>query len=301
MSDSINLSWSEHTAVDREEVLDHMYQVESWEEGLLKVDSYCIKPSAGTLNKSGFVRLLKKQFPKFVFSESRQEEHEWPGLEAVDYIAEKEDEDVGIVGELILFTLVEASLEIPMVCHKVSLKQDPAQPVKGSDGLFYGEFRDKEALAFGEAKLKMQRSTAIKEALADTERFQGPDGQGERTFELQVASKTLSDDLSQSEVERIADALSPTPTDNREIHPVFIGYQDEKLGDFQKECDTREELMEKIANRVSKSDLKSYIRDKIATDYPELEKYWIIFFLFPIDDTTSFKKAWQDEIFHRGR
>ncbi|WP_336024765.1 HamA C-terminal domain-containing protein [Halobellus salinisoli] len=299
MSEAIEFSWSRHTVIDDSELLKYIYEVESWEGGTLKVDSYCIKPSAGTLNQSGFIQFLRNQLPRFVFSQSERDDRDWPGWDAPEFISEKEDDDnVGIVGELILFVLVDAILNMPMVCHKVSLKQDPVQAVKGSDGLFFGEFRGKDALAFGEAKFKTQRSTAITEAIEDTERFHGPEGHSKKGFELDVASRTLSEDLNEEEVRRIAETLSPETTQHREIHPVFIGYEDDNLAEFQMECDDEEELIERIATRVSDSDLKAYVKEKIEEEHPEMQKYWMIFFLFPIEDTTNFKSEWQNAVFN---
>jgi hypothetical protein len=300
MSESITDPWAQKTAIDESDLLDYVFEVDSWddESDQLRVDSYCVKPNFDTLNVDGFIQYLRNQFHLFAFPEEKRKDMSVPGIEAQEAAAPGSDPQTdGKLGELILFVLVEAVLDLPIVCHKLSLKQEPIQEVKGSDGLFFGTFRGVESLAIGEAKIVKRRSQAIASALDSTDRFHGKGGRAKKGHELNVAARTLSEDLTDEETEKILEAISPEPSPQRTIHPIFLGYQEDWLHEVQVEGDGPDDLQDSISERLKCMDIETTIKEKISDEYDDLEKRWVVFFLFPIEDVHQFKEELHQAIY----
>lgn len=300
MSESIFDPWAEKTAIDKEDLLDYVFEVDSWnpDDSKLRIDSYCVKPNFDTLNIDGFIQYLRNQFHLFAFPEAKRKDMAVPGIEAQAAAAPGSDPRTdGKLGELILFVLVEAVLGLPIVCHKLSLKQEPVQEVKGSDGLFFGTFEGAESLAIGEAKIYKRQSQGINSALESTERFHGSGGRAKKQHELNVAASTLSEDLSEEETNKILKAISPEPSPHRTIHPIFVGYEEDWIHDLQVECDGPDHLRDSISERLRGSDIETTVKNKIEEDYKELEKRCLIFFLFPLEDVDKFREELQKAIY----
>jgi len=300
MSESITDPWAEKTVIDKDDLREYIFEVDSWnpEGDKLRIDSYCVKPNFDTLNVDGFIQYLRNQFHLFAFPEAKREDMAVPGIEAQEAAAPGSDPRTdGKLGELILFVLVEAVLELPIVCHKLSLKQEPVQEVKGSDGLFFGHFEGTESLAIGEAKIYKRKLQGINSALQSTERFHGSGGRAKKQHELNVAATTLSEDLTEEETDRILRAISPESSAQRTIHPIFVGYEEDWLHDLQVECDGPDDLESSISERLRNSNIKTKIKERIAEDHQELEKRWLVFFLFPFEDVDKFRKELQQAIY----
>ena len=300
MSKSITDPWAEKTVIDKDDLREYIFEINSWvpEDSKLKVNSYCVKPNFDTLNVDGFIKYLRDQFHLFAFPKAKRKDMSVPGIEAQEAAAPGSNPQTdGKLGELILFVLVEAVLELPIVCHKISLKQEPVQEVKGSDGLFFGTFEGSESLAIGEAKIVKRRSQAINSALDSTERFHGKGSRAKKRHELNVAASTLSEDLTEEETEKILEAISPEPSPQRIIHPIFVGYEEDWLHDIQVECNGPDDLRNSISERLQNTDIENTVKQKIKDEYDELEKHWVVFFLFPFEDVRQFKEELHQAIY----
>ena len=298
MDSQNEISWKDRTSISEANLQDYLFEAGSWERQNLLVNAYSVKPNIDTLNTSGFIQFLRDRVTHFAFSETEREEMAVPGIEVQERSDYKKDpRKNGMLGELILFVLVEAVLDMPIVSHKLSLKQEPVQEVKGSDGLFFGEFRGKPSLAIGEAKMYSRRTGGITDALKSIDRFYGPSGGAKKKHELNVASKTLSEDLSREETERVIEAMSPGPSNDRTIHPVFVGHEEDWLHEVQVDSSEPAELRAEIQQEIRDLGLESQIIDKIKSDYRELEKHWVIFFMIPLEDVDRFRAELQEAIY----
>jgi hypothetical protein len=298
MTKSTTSSWAEHTVIDRAELEKHLFDAGSWNDGNIQIDAYCIQPRVDKIDNSDFISFLENKYPYFVFSQAEINRRDWPGKDALkmaDY--DNDPTHSGKLGELILFILVDAFLNFPLICHKMSQRYDPVQEVKGSDGLFFGEFEEYDALGIGEAKINKQRTTGIRKALESTERFHGPDSQTKRELELDVAARNLSEDLSKDEIKRIIQVLSSEPTQHRLIHPIFVGCQEGWLEDLQVECTGKEDLQQRIRNKIEELDPKSYVREKVEGEYDSLKTEHLVFFLLPLENADEFREKLQQAIF----
>lgn len=297
-SDTNGKAWEEHTTIDEANLQKHLFETGRWEENKLQIASYCVEPNVDTLNFDGFITYLRDKFHLFAFPDEQRKEMTVPGIEAQERADFSNDPRTnGLLGELILFVLVEAILGLPIICHKISLKQEPVQEVKGSDGLFFGDFEGHESLAIGEAKIYKRLSQGIDSALASIDRFHGMGGRAQKDHELNVASSTLSDDLSDEETSEIIEAISPEPSDHRTIHPIFIGYEEDWLHQHQQTSTDQKELKEKITEEIKNSDLETKVKNKISNDYTNLEKHWILFFFHPLEDVDEFREDLQEALY----
>ena len=270
------------------------------EDGKVVVENYCIAVSGDTIDTDGFVQFLREKFLYLVFPEEEVEERGPLAYhDAQQRVGYTEDYlRAGLYSELLLFVLVDAILNMPMICHKMALKQDPSDEQKGSDGVFFGEYNGEECLGIGEAKFYTDLKGGLRSSLSSTSNFHGPDGDVERRHELNVATRSLSKNLSKSKIQELADRLTSASRDYQLMHPVFVGYEAKELREAQTRAMDEEELLQKIKAFVDEEeDLVPYIKDKLSDDYPELEKFVLVFILLPVEDTKGFKTKMRNAIY----
>ncbi|CQH63559.1 DUF1837 family protein (plasmid) [Halobacterium hubeiense] len=298
MSDSTTDPWAESTLFDQEELLDHVFEVESWQFQSLEVSTYCIKPGMGTLDDAAFIQFLGRKYPYFVFPEDEVDDYDFPYREAQRRADFDEDSKYdGKLGELVLFVLVDALLDLPLVSHKIGLMQEPVQDQKGADALFYGLYDGNEALGVGEAKIYTRKSQGIDSAFESTDRFHGAQGDAKTRHELRVARNNLSANLDEDQFKRLLDVFSPGKSQHLHVHPIFLGYQADWLTEKQKECNSPQELEEEIVTEIKDSEIQKDVQESLSEDYPNLEKYETVFMLFPLEDVDEFRERLQEEIF----
>jgi len=82
MENEIEVPWSEHTVIEKSELLDNLSDAGEWREDKIKTSSFIVSPSYGTLDYDGFVSFLRNKFMFFALSEDEIQESERPHLEA---------------------------------------------------------------------------------------------------------------------------------------------------------------------------------------------------------------------------
>jgi len=113
MENEIEVPWSEHTVIEKSELLDSLSDAGEWRENEIKASSFIVSPSYGTLDYDGFVRFLRDKFIFFALTEEEIKESERPHLEAQQLSDYRDDAKIdGKWGELILSTMVEGFLDI---------------------------------------------------------------------------------------------------------------------------------------------------------------------------------------------
>lgn len=301
MSRQFSRTWSSSTVIEEEELLEYIFPAAEVEEDKIKVKNYCIDVGGDTIDTEGFVEFLREKFLYFVFPEDEIEEFgELAYNEAQQRVGPKDDYvRSGLYSELLLFVFVDAVLEMPMICHKLILNQNPSEEQKGSDGVFFGEYNDKESLGIGEAKFYTDRSGGISSSIDSTSKFHGERGDQKRQHELSIASRNLENtNLSEEEIKELADRLTNSSRDYRLIHPIFIGYEEDELHEVQTEAVDGDELREKIVDVVEDGDnLLSYIKETIKEDHENLEKHHLVFIFLPVEDSDEFKARVREAIY----
>ena len=298
MSSESDDDWTARTVIQKEDLLKHIFEVDKSKDGKVEISRYCILPAVDSIDYDSFIDFICSNFKYYVLSQEEVEEYEEAHLEAQRKSAYKlKAENEGLYGELILFTLVEGLLDMPIASHKVAWTQNPNDEVKGSDGLFYGEYNGEESLAIGESKIKGQRSEAVKDSLNSIDRFYTPEGKQKREHELTVAARNLPQGMSQEQVSKLSSIMTGSSGTKRTIHPIFVCYNSAKLQRVQERNITRDELKEELKQEISDYDISSYIQEKLEEDYPEIKRHWLIMMLLPVDDTSDLQESMKQEIY----
>lgn len=293
-------SWSAFTVIDEDELREHLFEVREQRgpQSKLQVNSYCIEVNGGTINTSQFIEFITSKFPYFVMSEAEIEAEEFPYKAAIDRTDYRENpRHDGTYGELLLFLIMDAFFDIPMVSHKISGKQNPRDQVKGSDGIFFGQYQGSESLAFGEAKIYADLDDGIASALDSTERFHGSQAETRRNQELRVATRNLSDNLSENKIEYLAENLTSESQDYQLIHPIFIAFQSDRVHEIQTAPGTDPELREELIRIIRGDTLKERVQSILRENYSSLERQWLLFLFLPVTDVDEFRERMQDRIF----
>mgnify|MGYP000409693941 FL=1 len=299
MSKSSIKPWSNATLIDQDDLLEYIIEGGSWEyETGLDISIYCIKPAPDSLDEEAFIEFLGEKYPYFVMPEDEVDEQKFPYREAQRRADFDEDSRYdGKLGELVLFVLVDALLELPLVCHKLGQMQEPVQDQKGADALFYGIHEGTESLGVGEAKIYANPDQRIDSALESTERFHGAEGAAKTRHELVVARNNLTENLEEEQQERLLDVFSSRRTKYKHLHPIFLGYEAGWLEEKQKTCDGPEELEEEIIEEIESCGIQDEVKETLESDYDELEKYDLVFLMLPLEDVDRFREMLQEEIF----
>ena len=299
MSESEIESWSDVTLINQENLFRYIFEGESWNySNSLDVSVYCIKPAPDSLDEEAFVEFLGEQYPYFVMPQKEVDHEDFDYRDAQRLADFDEDSRYdGKLGELVLFVLVDALLDLPLVCHKLGQMQEPVQDQKGADALFYGVHEGTESLGIGEAKIYTNPSEGIDSALESTERFHGADGTAKTRHELTVARNNLSDNLKEGQTKRLLEVFSSRQTKYKHLHPIFIGYEAEWLSKKQKKCNDPEELKGEIIDELQECDIQQDIKETLESDYSNLEKYDLVFLMLPLEDVDRFREKLQEEIF----
>jgi len=298
MSSQSDDDWTARTVIQEDELLDHIFEVDRSEDGKVEISRYCILPAVDSIDYDSFIEFICSNFKYYVLSQEEVDEYEEAHLEAQKKSAYKlKAENEGLYGELILFALVEGLLDMPIASHKVAWTQNPNDEVKGSDGLFYGEYNGEESLAIGESKIKGQRSEAIKDSLESIDRFYTPEGRQKREHELTVAARNLPQGMSQEQVSKLSSIMTGSSGSKRTIHPIFVCYDSAKLQRVQEKDITREELKDTLKEEIKNYDVSSYIHEKLDEKYPEIKYHWLIMMLLPVDDTSNLQESMKQDIY----
>lgn len=299
MSETVTEGWHTHTVIERDELMEYLFSTSEDSDGRLAVKNYCIAIGGDTIDTDGLIEFASSKLPFFVFPEDEIEDREPVAYrDALRRIGYRDDyERDGLYGELLLFLLVDGILEMPMISHKIAGKQNPKDEVKGSDGVFYGEYEGEESLGIGEAKFFTDKKGGIRDSLESTSRFHGLKGGRKRRSELEIASRNLSDNLSEEKIEHLAETLTDDSKAYRLVHPIFVGYEWEQLHEAQSTAMDGDELEEKVLEFVDDDeDILPYIKEKLV-EYEELQRHWLVFILLPVEDTEAFKRKLKESIY----
>jgi hypothetical protein len=287
------VNWEESTIISN--LGDYIFQFDvSTEPFKIETRNYeVVIDEDGRRREENFRRFIKNSIPKFVFSESRQQEmfdnNEYPYDRAMRKLGEITDDKAGIFGEVILFTLMEGELGFPLVSHKLSVIEDYEDEQKGADGLYIGFYDSREFISYGEAKFHEVKSGAVSDAMESIDEFHGSGGMDEREAELDVARGNISQDLEKEQIKRLMNKVLQPGTNLPILHPVLIAYEKGDYKNIKSSCASRDEtidFIEEIHEREEFASLVKRWRDK----FPNLQGVRMIFFFLRVEDEDNFKK-----------
>lgn len=298
MTNSQKYDWGKFIRIKSDWLSTYFSSDEFTSDKKLVSRCYGIKFS-GTQHRYGeLINHISSQIDKFVYSKEEkkafEKEGKIPYREAMEYFGDVEPNSDGKYGELILFMLVESILQAPMIAHKIKSAYGTDQ-VKGSDGLFIGEYNEFSAIFIGESKIMGKRSSGIDDALESVDRFHGKAGSDRYLKQdLIIAKNTISKDLSGDELDYIYDSLDTSTNtfkQNTLVHPILIMFDDSQISKIETTGKNNAEVEELFSDRIKKilPELNDLVKKKIGNDYPELKTIYLDFFFIPVKDVNKFR------------
>ncbi len=288
-----NIDWDKFISVEKDWSNKLLFQHTLKEDGSLVLRTFSISFS-GENSIEKLIEFIKTAIKKYVLTEKEIAFYEGQGVDpsdhALQYFSKINPSKDGKYGELILYMLVEDILRVPMVVFKIptSVKDQ----VKGSDGVFIGNYKNQPAILLGESKTWKNLEKALKNAFASLNRFyENSDAIKNEFF---VASKSIKEkNLSEEDLNFIWKCLTTDSDEykNRlKVHPVLIVYDSkeilEALGGKPEEIENK--VKEAVENSIqgSLAEIK-----KLCSEFKDVAKANLDFFLIPVDNLTKFRNS----------
>ncbi|HIH25033.1 TPA: DUF1837 domain-containing protein [Candidatus Woesearchaeota archaeon] len=300
MTQVVELPWARLIQIQPTWVEQLLIECEKCSEPKLTARAYCLKFAGTQENLIGLVDMMAEFIKKFVFSEAElkafEDKGRDPWRQAIKYFGDTDPQREGKYGELLLFLFVESVLQTPLIAHKIQALTDYNDQVKGSDGVFFGKYREVDTLLLGESKMYQNRNNAINDALDSVNKFHaGASAQQELTTELLVIRKNLTKDLTSQDVDMLLEMLdinSPRHQAINKAHPVLIVYDEDSIPEIEKACTCSEDASERLDAQFKRiaHELHPIIKSKINDRTPELNAVSLDFFLLPVSSVQTFRE-----------
>lgn len=206
--------------------------------------------------------------------------------------AESNDND-GELGEILLYTMLEAHLKAPKLLTKLELKTDPNHYVNGADGVHLLKIDDTTfQFVFGESKLHSDLKTGVEKAFESLKNLLKEDLNKLR-YEIQlVNSNFLKEAHDEHSVELLKKLLIPTENDENlnidHSFGIFLGF-DVKITDDERKlnnADFRDTIYKKVENAVRT--ILPTINDQIEQD--DFRGYNFYIYIVPFSELAKQRK-----------
>ena len=198
----------------------------------------------------------------------------------------KAESNDGELGEILLYTMLEAHLKAPKLLTKLELKTDPNHYVNGADGVHLLKIDDTTfQFVFGESKLHSDLKTGVEKAFESLKNLLKEDLNKLR-YEIQlVNSNFLKEAHDEHSVELLKKLLIPT-----EDHSfgIFLGF-DVKITDDERKlnnADFRDTIYKKVENAVRT--ILPTINDQIEQD--DFRGYNFYIYIVPFSELAKQRK-----------
>lgn len=297
-TEKLNIDWGKFLTVDDQLLIKTLNEFESQSKDNFNITIYTVKYESQEYRSEEFIQLIKNSILKYVLDEGTieaQERNEINPLEtAMEYFGKIDPAKDGKLGELILYLLVESILKVPLIAFKMtSSMKDQA---KGSDGIFCGNYKGQDAILLGESKAWSDFGAALGDAFKSIHRFHGADKDVFLKQEYVVASASNrfhKKGVTKEELDHIYDCLTFSGKINQKmsiVHPILIIYDKAAISSIDKGSD---EEMELSLSNLLQGEIESHIK-KIEfklnkTDYSELNKIELEFFMIPVESVEKFR------------
>lgn len=170
MSNPADLGWGKLIRVKSDWIEDKLLKHGSHFKDKITTRTYSIRFASTHENMDNLITFMVNSIEHYVLSDdeikncSDRDIAAW--WEASKYFGAVDPSTDGKSGELLLYLLVEKVLETPMIAHKIKSVSDAFNDqVKGSDGVFFGLYKDNYSLLFGESKIYKNLNDGTNEAL----------------------------------------------------------------------------------------------------------------------------------------
>lgn len=205
----------------------------------------------------------------------------------------KAESNDGELGEILLYTMLEAHLKAPKLLTKLELKTDPNHYVNGADGVHLLKIDDTTfQFVFGESKLHSDLKTGVEKAFESLKNLLKEDLNKLR-YEIQlVNSNFLKEAHDEHSVELLKKLLIPTENDENlnidHSFGIFLGF-DVKITDDERKlnnADFRDTIYKKVENAVWT--ILPTINDQIEQD--DFRGYNFYIYIVPFSELAKQRK-----------
>ncbi len=306
MERSKRLDWVKLVRIDSRWIDTFLLTHDTSLKGKVRTRAYSLRFAGTRENMLGLIDFMTDRVKQFVFSDDEikqlEKEGKEPWRKAAQYLGDTNPSKEGKYGELLLFLMVEAVLNIPMIAHKIRSLTDYNDQIKGSDGVFFGLYRNRISLLFGESKMYQDRDQAIREAFESVGKFYDrPGWDAETRSELLVARQNLSRDLTPQHLEallKVLDIQSKEYQMTNKVHPILIVYNEEEIPEIESKCTYKDEGEKMVHDKLQglAKDMMPVILKKINTDWKSLEKVYLDFFFLPVSSVKTFRELLYNSI-----
>ena len=205
----------------------------------------------------------------------------------------KAESNDGELGEILLYTMLEAHLKAPKLLTKLELKTDPNHYVNGADGVHLLKIDDNTfQFIFGESKLYSDLKKGVKKAFESLKNLLKEDLNKLR-YEIQlVNSNFLKEAHDEHSVDLLKKLLIPRENDEDlnidHSFGIFLGFDVEITDDERKlnNADFRETIYEKVENAVRA--ILPTINDHIKQD--DFRGYSFYIYIVPFSELKKQRK-----------
>ncbi len=287
--------WTKATIIEKQSLGEYIYQVGDNSEKNIHLSNYCIqiKPSGYAFDQFG--EFLQSNFVYYVFSQEKitrmQELGKAPRIKAQEKAGfSKQYQQDGTLGEFLLFLFTDGFFEIPMISHKIDGKQSFSHEVFGCDNLFFGSFNDQECIGIGEAKVYNNVTNGLRSAIGSISEFHNEQSKTYLDQELHIAPKNLSENLSQEQIEHLAEILTVGYDEYPILHPIFICYEDDSLAEVEDVTKSHSQKKKEIRDAVDSINPLQKIKHQVENGEDRLSRAYLLFLLLPVPDLNSFRR-----------
>lgn len=263
-----------------------------------KLNLFSLKISNNAFSYADLVEELGDILTAYALSRStyddlcRQKKYTTLVSKAKERLRKAESND-GELGEILLYTMLEAHLKAPKLLTKLELKTDPNHYVNGADGVHLLRIDDNTfQFVFGESKLYTDLNDGIKEAFKSLKNLLKEDLNKLR-YEIQLVNSNL---LKETQDDKSVDLLKKLliPRENDEdlnidhSFGIFLGFDVEITEDERKlpNAEFRKTVYDKVKNAVLT--LLPTINEHIKQD--DFRGYNFYIYIVPFSELKELRK-----------
>ena len=263
-----------------------------------RLNLFSLKISSNAFSYANLVEELGDILTKYALSRStyddlrEKEKYNTLVTKAKERLRKAESNE-GELGEILLYSMLEAHLKAPKLLTKLELKTDPNHYVNGADGVHLLKIDDNTfQFVFGESKLYSDLKEGVKKAFESLKNLLKEDLNKLR-YEIQLVNSNF---LKEAHDEHSVDLLKKLliPTENDEdlnidySFGIFLGFDVEITDDERKlsNADFRKTIYDKVKNAVLA--LLPAINDHIKQD--DFRGYSFYIYIVPFSELAERRK-----------
>lgn len=293
------ITWSDCLTVKTDWVENYFHRIPEALDLKVRAHALSLKFSGNRQESLALAKYVGSRIEHYVFDRNElneykaRDENAYPM--ASSFFANTDPVYDGKYGELILYLLVEAIFQTPMVCHKLSLLTNVKDQVKGGDGIFFGQRHNNISILIGESKIYQDLGGAISSSLDSIDRFNQNYLPSSLDHELFIARSNISKNFTLAQANALLKAFRPGTDEYQacnKIFPILLIYDDKKIDSIEEEASNKEHAEELVAEWIKEHSTEAVtsIRSRLQNK-SELRKLFLEFFLVPMSSVETFKKT----------